>query len=239
MIATATGAPGARILGMGHYRPANVLTNQDLIDRGVESNDEWIRTRVGIAERRWADPDETIVDMAETAASKAMAARGVAAEDIDFVIVARCTMPEPVPAAAPQLSFRLGINAPGAYDISSGCSGFVYSIGAASAAIQTGQARNVLVVASERFSGWLDLADRSTCIILADGAGAAVIGPSDEQAIGPTRGGSDGAQYDTVAIDAETRYFRQEGQTVYRWATSQMAPVALEACRRAGVDPSE
>ena len=239
MIVTATGSPGARILGMGHYRPANVLTNNDLIARGVDSDDEWIKTRVGIAERRWADPNETIVDMAEAAGSKAMASSGVSAEDIDFVLVATCTMPEPVPAAAPQLATRLGISAPGAYDISSGCSGFVYSIAAAAAAVQTGQARNVLVVASERFSGWLDLQDRSTCIILADGAGAAVVGPSADQAIGPIVWGSDGAQYDAVAIDSESRYFRQEGQAVYRWATSQMAPVALEACKRAGVDPSE
>jgi 3-oxoacyl-[acyl-carrier-protein] synthase-3 len=163
----------------------------------------------------------------------------VAASDVDFVLVATCTMPEPVPAAAPQLAARLGIDAPGAYDISSGCSGFVYGVAAASAAIQSGQARNVLLVAAERFSPWLDLNDRGTCIILADGAGAAVLGPSDTVGVGPIVWGSDGAQFDTVAIDAETRFFRQEGQTVYRWATSQMAPVGLEACRRAGVDPSE
>ena len=83
------------------------------------------------------------------------------------------------------------------------------------------------------------MADRSTCIILGDGAGAAVIGASDEVGIGPIVWGSDGEMYDSIAIDAETRFFRQEGQTVYRWATSQMAPIALEACRRAGVDPSE
>jgi 3-oxoacyl-[acyl-carrier-protein] synthase-3 len=239
MISTVEGPAGTRILGMGHYRPANVITNDDLVARGVDTNDEWVRTRVGIAERRWADPDETVVDMAETAASKAMAASGVGAADIDFVIVATCTMPEPVPAAAPQLSSRLGIDAPGAYDISSGCSGFVYSIGAASAAIHAGQARNVLVVASERFSGWLDMNDRSTCIILADGAGAAVVGPSDEPGIGPIVWGSAGDMFDSVVIDSESRYFRQDGQAVYRWATSQMAPVALEACRKAGVDPSE
>jgi 3-oxoacyl-[acyl-carrier-protein] synthase III len=239
MISTVAGPANTRILGMGHYRPSNVLTNQDLIARGVDTDDEWIKTRVGIAERRWADPDETIVDMAEAAASKALASSGVATSDVDFVIVATCTMPEPVPAAAPQLADRLGIAAPGAYDISSGCSGFVYSVAAASAAIRAGQARNVLVVASERFSGWLDMADRSTCIILADGAGAAVVGPSDEAGIGPIVWGTDGAQYDTVAIDPVSRYFRQEGQAVYRWATSQMAPIALEACRRAGVDPSE
>jgi 3-oxoacyl-[acyl-carrier-protein] synthase-3 len=239
MIDSLSGPAGTRISGLGHYRPANVVTTHDLIAGGVDSNDEWIKTRVGIAERRWADPDETIVDMAEAAGSKAMANSGVNASDIDFVIVATCTMPEPVPAAAPQLASRLGIAAPGAYDISSGCSGFVYAVGAASAAIRTGQARNVLVVAAERFSGWLDPKDRSTYIILADGAGAAVISPSDEEGIGPLVWGSDGAQHASIAIDAESRYFRQEGQAVYRWATSQMAPVALEACQRAGIQPSE
>jgi 3-oxoacyl-[acyl-carrier-protein] synthase-3 len=239
MLVAAEGPVGARILGMGHYRPANVITNHDLIARGVDTDDEWIKSRVGIAERRWADPDETIVDMAEAAGSKALATSGIPAAEVDFVIVATCTMPEPVPAAAPQLAARLGIDAPGAYDVSSGCSGFVYSVGAAAAAIRAGQARNVLVVASERFSGWLDMADRSTCIILADGAGAAVVGGSDEPGTGPIVWGSDGAQHDSIAIDAESRYFRQEGAAVYRWATGQMAPVALEACRRAGVDPSE
>jgi 3-oxoacyl-[acyl-carrier-protein] synthase-3 len=148
-------------------------------------------------------------------------------------------MPSPVPAAAPQLAARLGIPAPGAYDVNTGCSGFVYSLNAASAAVLAGQARNVLVVAAERFSGWIDFNDRSTCIILGDGAGAAVVGPSDAVGLGPVTWGSDGAQSDTVAIDETTRYFRQEGQAVYRWATSQMAPIALEACRRAGVDPKE
>lgn len=239
MIKTIDGPAGSRILGLGHYRPANVITNFDLIDRGVDTDDEWIKTRVGIAERRWADPDETVVDMAEAAASKALASSGVAAGDVDFVLVATCTMPEPIPAAAPQLAYRLGIDAPGAYDISSGCSGFVYGLGAAAAAVRTGQATKVLVVASERFSGWLDMSDRSTCIILGDGAGAAVVGPADDVAMGPIVWGSDGEAYDSVAIDAETRFFRQEGQAVYRWATSKMAPVALEACQRAGVEPAD
>ena len=234
-----TGPRGTRILGLGHYRPSNVITNHDLIARGVDTDDEWIKSRVGIAERRWADPDETVVDMAEQAASKALAASGVEASAIDLVIVATCTMPTPVPAAAPNLASRLGIDAPGAYDINSGCSGFVYALNAASGAVLTGQAGHVLVVAAERFSGWLDMNDRSTCIILADGAGAAVVGPSDTAGLGPVVWGSDGAQFDTVAIDEDSRFFRQEGQTVYRWATGDMAPVAIEACRRAGIAPED
>jgi 3-oxoacyl-[acyl-carrier-protein] synthase-3 len=238
-LANTTGPAGSRILGLGHYRPANVVTNHDLIARGVDTDDEWIKTRVGIAERRWADPDETIVDMAEAAASKALANSGVSPEDVDFVLVATSTMTSPIPAAAPELASRLGMRAPGAYDVSSGCSGFVYALSSASAAIRTGQARHVLVVAAERFSGWLDMNDRSTCIILADGAGAAVVGGSDQPGIGPVVWGSDGSQSDSIIIDADSRFFRQEGPAVYRWATSQMAPVALEACRRAGVDPSD
>ncbi|MDT4940512.1 MAG: 3-oxoacyl-[acyl-carrier-protein] synthase [Pseudonocardiales bacterium] len=238
-LTTSSGAPATQIRGFGHYRPANVVTNDDLVARGVDTNDEWIRSRVGIAERRWADPDETVVDMAEQAGSKALAASGVSAAEVDLVLVATCTMSTPIPAAAPNLAHRLGIDAPGAYDISSGCSGFVYGISAASAAVLTGQARNVLVVASERFSGWLDMTDRSTCVILGDGAGAAVVGPAEEPGIGPVVWGSDGAMYDTVAIDEQSRFFRQEGQSVYRWATGEMAPIALEACRRAGVAPED
>src|SRR5579875_751771 len=230
---------GTRILGLGHYRPGNVVTNHDLIARGVDTNDEWIKSRVGIAERRWADPDETVVDMGEQAASKALANSGVPASEVDLVLVATSTMPSPIPAAAPHLADRLGMSAPAAYDISSGCSGFVYALASASAAISTGQARHALVVASERFSGWLDMADRSTCIILADGAGAAVVGPSDTPGIGPLVAGSDGAQWDTIAIDEQSRFFRQEGAAVYRWATGQMAPVGLDACRAAGVGTDE
>ncbi len=238
-LARPNGVAGTRILGLGHYRPGNVVTNADLIARGVETDDEWIKSRVGIAERRWADANETVVDMAEAAGSKAIAASGISTSDVDLVLVATCTMPTPVPAAAPHLASRLGIDTPGAFDVNSGCSGFVYALNVASTAVLAGQARNVLVVASERFSGWLDMTDRSTCIILGDGAGAAVVGPAPETGIGPVVWGSDGAQTDAVAIDERTRTFRQEGQAVYRWATGSMAPVALEACRRAGVDPAE
>jgi 3-oxoacyl-[acyl-carrier-protein] synthase-3 len=148
-------------------------------------------------------------------------------------------MPSAVPACAPQLAFRLGVNAPGAYDVNSGCSGFVYALNAASAAVRSGQARTVLVTASERFSGWIDFADRSTCIILGDGAGAVVVGGSEEVGIGPVVWGSDGGMSEKVIVNPMTGYFEQDGQAVYRWATTRMVPVALEACKRAGVTPSE
>ena len=230
---------GTRILGLGHYRPANVVTNADLIARGVDTNDEWIQSRVGIAERHFAAAEESVVDLAEVAGRNAIHASGISRDSIGLVLVATCTMPTPVPAAAPQLAYRLGINSPGAFDINSGCSGFMYALSTASAAVQAGHAEHVLVVAAERFSGWIDFNDRTTSIILGDGAGAAVVGPSAEVGLGPVVWGSDGEQFDAVAIDEQTHFFRQEGQAVYRWATSQMAPVALEACRRAGVKPEE
>jgi len=230
---------GTRISGVGHYRPANVVTNSDLVARGVDTDDEWIRTRVGITERRFADDDETVVDMAVQAGNAAIAHSGVATTDIDLVVAATCTMPTPVPACAPQLAYRLGIDAPGAFDVNSGCSGFMYALNVASSAIQVGQARNVLVVASERFSGWLDFNDRTTCIILGDGAGAVVISSSEEVGIGPVEWGSDGELFDAIAIDERTHTFRQEGQSVYRWATSRMADVALTACEKAGIKPEE
>jgi 3-oxoacyl-[acyl-carrier-protein] synthase-3 len=235
----AQAAAGSRILGMGHHQPANVVTNADMIARGVETTDEWIQSRVGIAERRIALTDEGVVDMAEAASSKAIAASGVDVSEIDLVIVATCTMLTSVPNAAAQLATRLGIDSPGAFDVNAACAGFVYATAQASSAVLTGQARNVLVVGSEKLSTYTDPEDRSTNIIFADGAGAAVIGRSDEPGIGPVVWGSDGSHASTIEIPAGGKYIVQEGQTVFRWATGQLAPVALEACARAGVDPSD
>jgi 3-oxoacyl-[acyl-carrier-protein] synthase-3 len=231
--------PYSRILGLGHFQPATVVTNADLIARGVDTDDEWVRTRVGIAERRFAAPDESVVDMAEAAGSKALANAGVSPEDVDLVLVASCTMDSTTPAAGPQLAHRLGVVHPAAYDINSGCSGFAYALNVASATIRAGQAKTALVVASERFSGHLDFTDRSTCIILGDGAGAAVVGASAEVGIGPVVWGSDGELAEKVSINPQTGYFEQDGQSVYRWATTRMVPVAIEACARAGVEPAE
>ncbi len=239
LVASQPSAQHTRILGLGHYQPAQVVTNADLIARGVDTDDEWIRTRVGIAERRFAAPDETVVDLAEQAGSKALANAGVSTDQVDLVIAATCTMPSPVPACSPQLAARLGIHAPGAYDVNSGCSGFAYALNAASAAVLAGHAHTVLVVAAERFSGWLDFTDRSTCIILGDGAGAAVVGGSAEPGLGPVVWGSDGELSEKVVINPTTGYFEQDGQSVYRWATTRMVPIALEACARAGVDPAD
>jgi 3-oxoacyl-[acyl-carrier-protein] synthase III len=238
---TTAGAPGARILALGEHQPATVVTNHDLASR-MDTSDEWIRSRVGIASRRIAGPDESVVDMAVTAGGKALAASGLSAADVDLVIVATCTMPSQIPNAAPQVAIRLGIRAPGAYDINAACAGFCYGLSAAASAVTTGAARTVLLVGAEKLSDWVDPDDRSTAIIFADGAGAVVVGPADtpeEVGIGPVVWGSAGEKVDTIHVKDRHSFLWQEGQAVFRWATTALAPVALEACERAGIAPSD
>ncbi|HEV2376051.1 MAG TPA: beta-ketoacyl-ACP synthase III [Streptosporangiaceae bacterium] len=236
----AQGAAGARILAFGEYQPANVVTNADLAER-VDTSDEWIRSRVGIESRRFASPGETLADMAVTAGGKALAASGLPPTEVDLVIVATCTAEAPIPNTAATVATRLGIPAPGAYDLNAACAGFCYALAAAADAVRAGSARNVLVVGAEKLTDWVDPADRSTCIIFADGAGAAVVGPTgpnDAPGIGPVVWGSDGGMADKIYIKDRNSFIVQEGQAVFRWATTSMHPVALAACELAGVDPT-
>ncbi|WP_219460697.1 beta-ketoacyl-ACP synthase III [Nonomuraea rhizosphaerae] len=231
-------APGAKVLSLGHYQPSNVVTNDDLA-KTMETNDEWIQSRVGIKERRVAGAAESVEDMATQAGGKALAASGLSASDIDLVIVATCTLETQIPNAAAVVAHRLGIQSPGAFDVNAACAGFCFALGVASSAIRAGSARHVLVIGAEKLSQWIDWTDRSTAVIFADGAGAAVVGPSDTPGIGPVVWGSSGDKSDAIIINDRHDSLHQEGQTVFRWATTALHPVAKEACERAGVDPSE
>jgi 3-oxoacyl-[acyl-carrier-protein] synthase III len=234
------GHAGARVLAFGGYQPARVVTNDEL-SKTVETSDEWIQSRVGIASRRIAGPDETVGDMAVQAGGKALAASGLSPADVDLVIVATCTPEVQIPNVAAGVAKRLGIVAPGAYDLNAACAGFCYALANAADAVRTGTARNALVIGAEKLSQWIDWSDRSTCIIFADGAGAAIVGPADEDSpgIGPVFWGSDGDLADKIYIENRNSFIIQEGQAVFRWATSALAPIALKACEKAGVDPSE
>jgi 3-oxoacyl-[acyl-carrier-protein] synthase-3 len=242
MMRLTEGQAGARLLAFGGYQPARVVTNDELAQT-VDTTDEWIRSRVGIASRRIAGPDETVADMAVQAGGKALAASGLSPDDIDLVIVATCTPEVQIPNTAATVARRLGVMAPGAYDMNAACAGFCYALANASDAVRTGTARNVLVVGAEKLSQWVDWTDRSTCIIFADGAGAAVVGPvadpADAPGIGPVAWGSDGDLADKIYIKDRNSYIFQEGQAVFRWATTALAPIALAACERAGVKPKE
>ncbi|MFZ0120456.1 MAG: beta-ketoacyl-ACP synthase III [Pseudonocardiaceae bacterium] len=233
---------GARILGLGSRQPEQIVTNADIAARGVDTTDEWIQARVGIVERRFARSDQSVVDMAVDAGSKALADAGLAPGDIDAVLVATCTMPAYIPNAAAQTADRIGARGAPAFDINAACAGFCYALGTASDMIRAGSARHVLVIGAEKLSDWVDPLDRSTCIIFADGAGAAVVGPVDHDerpGIGPIAAGSAGDLVETIVVADRNSFIRQEGQEVYRWAITQIAPVALRALELAGVSPAD
>jgi 3-oxoacyl-[acyl-carrier-protein] synthase-3 len=232
------GAAGARVLGLGSYRPRRRVTNDEL-SQTMDTNDEWIRTRVGIAERRWAGPDETLVEMSIAAGGKALAASGLAPDAIDLVIVSSATLTVPIPGVGPQVAHRLGIQRPGAFDLNAGCAGFCYALGVGVDAIRAGSATNALIVGVERLTDVIDPTDRATAVIFADGAGAMVIGASDDPGIGPVAWGSDGDQFTAISIPAGEPYMGMAGQAVYRWATTKLTQTLQEAMDRAGVGPED
>jgi 3-oxoacyl-[acyl-carrier-protein] synthase-3 len=231
---------GSRIVSLGHYQPSRILTNDDLAQM-VDTNDAWIRDRVGIVTRRIAD-SETVADMASAAADKALAGSGLTAADIDLVAVATCSSVDRCPNVATRVANKLGIRAPAAYDVNTACSGFSYALATADHAIRAGAARNAIVIGAEKLSDVTDWTDRSTCIIFGDGAGAAVVSANadgESAGIGPVVWGSAPERGDSIRIEGWRPYIQQEGQAVFRWATTEIAPVALQACERAGVTPGE
>ena len=229
---------GARILGLGHYRPAKVITNED-IAQIVDTTDEWIRSRVGVVTRHIAANDESVIDMAVAAAGKALATAGVEPSHIDLVITATCTLESSIPSASAIIATRLGIPKPGAFDLNAACAGFCYGLSVANDAVRGASASRVLLIGAEKLSAWVDWSDRSTCIIFGDAAGAAVVGPSETIGIGPVVWGSDGGKASAIQVADRGARIQMEGQTVFRWAISVMGGVALEACRRAGVAPKD
>ncbi|MFC6094744.1 beta-ketoacyl-ACP synthase III [Saccharothrix lopnurensis] len=236
--AVPAGSTGSRIVGLGSYQPDTVVSNHDLALR-METSDEWIRDRVGIANRRVAKPDELLVDMAVEAGAKALADAGLAPSDIGAVLVATCTMPSQIPNAAAQVAHRIGIRAAAAFDVNAACAGFCYALATASDMVRAGTTEHVLVIGAEKLTDWVDPLDRSTAIIFADGAGAAVVGRSDEPGIGPVAWGSAGDLADMISIQDRDSFIVQEGQSVFRWATTQIAPVALRAVELAGLDAAD
>lgn len=233
-----SGAGHARILSIGEHRASRVVTNDEL-SQTLDTNDEWIRSRTGIATRRIAEPEESVVAMGASAGAKALAQAGLTGADIDLLLLATCTMPTPIPSGAPQVAERLGAGGIGAADVNGACGGFCYTLALAADTVRAGSAQHVLVVASERLSDWTDWTDRSTAILFADGAAAVVVGPSDEPGIGPVAWGSDGAKAGLIAVEPGTTALRMLGQPVFRWASTALTPVARRACELAGVAPEE
>jgi 3-oxoacyl-[acyl-carrier-protein] synthase III len=221
------------------------VPNSEIVDL-IDSSDEWIRERSGIVSRRFAAPEETVVDMSEAAAREAITAAGLEPSQISAVVLATVTHPYQTPAAAPMVADRLGIQG-AAFDISAACAGYCHGIALASDMVRGGSAEHVLVIGVEKLSDFTDPTDRGSAFIFGDGAGAAVVGPSDFPGIGPTVWGSDGAQWKTIsqrdpwvslrerASDVRWPAITMQGQAVFRWAVWGMAPVAQQALDAAGV----
>ncbi|HEY1485452.1 MAG TPA: beta-ketoacyl-ACP synthase III [Micromonosporaceae bacterium] len=246
-IRPSVGAPHSRFYGLGGYRPTRVVTNEEIC-RKIDSSDEWIRSRSGIVERRFAAADETVVDMAVAAGGKALAASGIDPERVGSVIVATATMTKPIPAAGPQVAHRLGTVQASAFDVNSVCAGFCHAVALADNLIRCGSAEYVLVIGADKFSPLIDATDRSIAFIFGDGAGAALLGPAETPGVGPVVWGADGSQAAAIAMNGdwldkavagEVAYMVMDGPQVFRWASYQMAKVANRAVAAAGITLDE
>ncbi|GGX96274.1 beta-ketoacyl-ACP synthase III [Streptomyces fructofermentans] len=229
---------GSRIAAVGHYQPARILTNADLAEL-VDTSDEWIMSRVGIRTRHIAGPDEPVDELAANAGAKALASAGLTPGDIDFVLVATSTAVDRSPNMAARVAARLGIPSPAAMDVNVVCAGFTHALATADHAVRAGAATRVLVIGADKMSDVADWTDRTTCVLVGDGAGAAVVEAAEEPAIGPVLWGSVPEMGNAVRIEGTPSRFAQEGQSVYRWATTKLPPLARKACERAGLVPED
>jgi len=237
------------IAGTGSYLPAQVLTNDDLARRGVDTSDEWVRTRTGIRQRHVAAEGELTSDLALAASKRALASAGLAAADVDTIIVATTTPDMIFPSTACILQDRLGIRGGPAFDLQAVCSGFVYALAVADAMIRTGASRNALVVGAETYSRILEWNDRRTCVLFGDGAGAVVLVPAAEPGILATRLHADGSQRGILSVPGQVRdgkvvgrpFLQMDGQAVFKLAVRSLTEVADEtlaaaALPRAAID---
>ncbi|MFM2020089.1 MAG: hypothetical protein RL718_670 [Actinomycetota bacterium] len=237
-----------RIYSLGASRGHLTVTNDDIAGP-IDSSDEWIRQRTGIVTRKRADAGQSLIDMAVEASQEAIQKAGIDPKRIGAVILATITFPFQTPSGATLLADKVGAIGAAAFDISAACAGYCYGIAQADALVRAGQAEFVLVVGAEKLSDFIDPKDRSISFLLGDGAGAAIVGPSDHAGISKTIWGSDGSNWDKVGMTASQLEFRagtadwptlvQEGPSVFRWAVWEMVKVAKETLAASGLKPGD
>jgi 3-oxoacyl-[acyl-carrier-protein] synthase-3 len=233
------------ILGSGSYLPQRVITNAELAQR-VDTSDEWIRTRTGIRQRHVAAADETTCDMAEQAARRAIESAGIAATDLDLIVVATSTPDLIYPSTACLLQRRLGIrNGAAAFDVQAVCSGFIYATAVADSFIRMGSAHCALVVGADMNSRILDWNDRATCVLFGDGAGAVILGATEVPGIYLTRLHADGHYAEMLQVPSGVSrptgdaHIRMHGQEVFKFAVNVMGDLVIEALAAAGFDAGQ
>jgi 3-oxoacyl-[acyl-carrier-protein] synthase-3 len=239
----------SRIAGTGSYLPEKVVTNADL-EQLVDTTDEWIASRTGIRERRFAADGETTGDLAFYAATHALDAAGIKGADLDLIVLGTTTPDIIFPSTACLLQHRLGANGCAAFDVNAACSGFMYALGIADKFVRSGEAKNALVVGAETLTRMLDFSDRGTCVLFGDGAGAVVLQASDEPGIITTRLHADGGYkhllYNPVGVSAG---FRDEpnhgvrvmmtGNEVFKVAVKTLDRIVGETLEAAGMRESD
>ncbi|MDI6024266.1 beta-ketoacyl-ACP synthase III [Leucobacter sp. UT-8R-CII-1-4] len=250
MLTQLSGPAHTRILSVGAARGEIDVPNDDIVGP-IDSSDEWIRQRTGIIQRRYAGKDVLAVDLAVAAAEEAIVRSGLDRSEIDGVIISTISNVAVTPSMASLAAYRLGIAPAAAFDLSAACAGYAYGVGQADALVRSGVCKNVLVIGAEKLSELVDPTDRSISMLLADGAGAVVIGASDHAGIGPTVWGSDGEKWDAIRMHASFGEYRanplevgfptlrQDGQTVFRWAVWEMAKVAKQTLEAAGIEAAD
>ena len=241
------GAAYSRVEGIGSAIPSRVVDNHEMTTY-IETSDEWIQQRTGIVERRWVGEGETVESLTLEAARNAMEHAGVEATDIDAVIVSTVSHLVQTPSLAAIVAAKLGTDGAAAFDISAACAGFSYGLAQADSLVRSGAARRVVVIGAETLSQITDLHDRATAFLFADGAGAAVVGPSDVPAMGPVVWGSDGDQAHVINMNRTwpeamesglPSQLTMQGQAVFRWATGFIADAARRTLDAAGLTPDE
>ena len=245
-----TGPAHTRLLSVGAARGDLDVPNDDLVGP-IDSSDEWIRQRTGIIQRRRASENVGAVDLAVAAGEEAISRSSVPRDQIDGVIISTISNVAVTPSMAALAAYRLGLVPAAAFDISAACAGFSYGLTQADALVRAGTCRNVLVIGAEKLSDVVDPTDRSISFLLADGAGAVVVGASDHTGIGPAVWGSDGEKWDTIRMTSTFEEYRanpsevpwptlrQDGQTVFRWAVWEMAKIARHTLEVSQVAPDE
>jgi len=241
----------SRILGTGSYLPPKRLTNADLAaelaQKGVETSDEWIVERTGIRARHFAAPEVASSDLATEAARRAIEAAGITAADLDLIIVATSTPDMVFPSTATMVQHKLGTAGCPAFDVQAVCSGFIYALTVADSMIRAGSAQKALVIGSEVFSRILDFKDRTTCVLFGDGAGAVVIGASDQPGILATDIHADGKHRDILCVPGHVSggsvlgdpLLKMDGQAVFKLAVGVLEETARASLAKAGLQDSD
>ena len=237
----------ARLIGTGSYLPGLPVTNDDLAARGIATSDEWIVTRTGIRSRYLAEPGTPSSELGLIAAQRALEMAGLAATDLDLIIVATSTPDFIFPSTACLIQGKLGNKGATAFDVQAVCAGFAYALGIAEKFIRSGSHKKALVIGTEVFSRILDWNDRGTCVLFGDGAGAVVLEASEHAGILATAMHADGSQSGILNVPGQLcggqvtgdPFLRMDGQAVFKFAVRVLADVAEEVCQAAGMQTSE